>query len=177
MWPLLHTGFDLVELAGLDRAPASPTLAGVQWALFDALDLMWLWEAIGPLPRSDRWQTQARSAVRDDLLTTLAELTEACVINSPPTLHPETAVRDWLETNGRAVARVGAMLTEIRRAEHLRPDDAVGGPAPAAQPEPHEHRAVDAPHDRRPARRLDAYRDRGRAGSRADPRRWATLVA
>ena len=73
----------------------------MQWELFDALDLMWLWEAIGSLPRSDRWQTQARSALRDDLLSTLAELTEACVserrIGRPA----------WMSTNARAVGRVG----------------------------------------------------------------------
>ena len=114
VWPLLHTGFDLVELSEATGHPLAE-LASVQWSLFDVLDLMWLWEAIGTLPRADRWQTQARSALRDDLLSTLAELTEACV-TSGSTLHPETAVDDWLETNARSVARVGAMLTEIRRA-------------------------------------------------------------
>ena len=29
--------------------------------VFDRLDLMWLWDGIGALPRADRWQTQARS--------------------------------------------------------------------------------------------------------------------
>ena len=48
----------------------------MHWELFDRLDLTWLWDGIGALPRADRWQTQARSALRDDLLTALAELTE-----------------------------------------------------------------------------------------------------
>ena len=49
LWPLLHTGFDLVELSDSTGHPLTE-LAAVQWALFDALDLMWLWEAIGSLP-------------------------------------------------------------------------------------------------------------------------------
>ena len=109
LWPLLHTGFDLIDLSRSTGHPVRD-LAAIEWQLFDALDLMWLWDGIGALPRSDRWQTQARSAVRDDLLSTLAALTEACVTSGG-------SVEDWLQTNNRPVARVGTMLTEIRRAE------------------------------------------------------------
>jgi len=109
LWPLLHTGFNLVDLTASTGRPL-PEVAAIEWGLFDALDLMWLWDGIGALPRSDRWQTQARSAVRDDLMSTLAELTEACVVSGG-------SVDAWLQTNSRSISRVGAMLTEIRRAE------------------------------------------------------------
>jgi glutamate dehydrogenase len=108
-WPLLHTAFDLVDLSHATGRPVR-VLAAMQWELFAALDLMWLWEGIGSLPRSDRWQTQARSALRDDLLSTLAELTRACVSSGG-------SVEGWRSINARPVGRVGAMLTEIRRAE------------------------------------------------------------
>ncbi len=109
VWPLLHTGFDAVELAE-SRGRTVLDVAAVQWALFDELDVMWLWEAIGALPRSDRWQTQARSAVRDDLLSTLTALTEACLAGGG-------VVEEWIAANSRGVTRVAGMLTEIRRAE------------------------------------------------------------
>ena len=99
-WPLLHTAFDLVDLSQTTGRPIGE-LAAMQWELFDALDLMWLWEGIGSLPRSDRWQTQARSAVRDDLLSTLAELTAACV----------SAVARW---------RSGCRSTPVRSAASAR---------------------------------------------------------
>ena len=83
----------------------------VEWAMFDRLDLPWLWDGIGQLPRADRWQTQARSAVRDDLLTALAELTRA-VIDSA-----DGSVDAWLAANERSVARAQAMFTEIRRGD------------------------------------------------------------
>jgi glutamate dehydrogenase len=109
-WPLLHTGFDIVELA--QREGADPAeVARSYWAMFDTVEVGWLWEAIGALPRSDRWQTQARSALRDDLLAVLADLTaDARALGS---------VVSWRTTNERAIARTGAMFTEIRRAERF----------------------------------------------------------
>ena len=80
--------------------------------MFDRLDLMWLWDGIGALPRSDRWQTQARSAVRDDLLTALAELTDDGASTAPAA----RSTRGWRPTSARS-ARALAMFTEIRRAE------------------------------------------------------------
>ncbi|MGH9271749.1 MAG: NAD-glutamate dehydrogenase [Ilumatobacteraceae bacterium] len=110
VWPLLHTGFDVVEVAD-SHGRDVVDVARVQWGVFDRLDLSWLWDGIGTLPRSDRGQTQARSALRDDLLTALAELTAVVVETT------DGDVDRWLELNQRAVARAGAMFTEIRRAE------------------------------------------------------------
>ena len=60
VWRLLHALFDVIELA--DRDVADPLVAvAAYWDLFDRLELMWLWDAVGALPRSDRWQTQARA--------------------------------------------------------------------------------------------------------------------
>ena len=101
VWPLLHTAFDLIEVAGAhDRDVAE--VAVVDWEMFDRLDLQWLWDGIGALPRSDRWQTQARSALRDDLLTVLVELTTTVLESA------DGDVERWLEANERSVARVHA---------------------------------------------------------------------
>ena len=48
-WPLLHTGFDLVEIAAA-HGRSIRDVAGVEWAMFDRLDLPWLWDGIGQLP-------------------------------------------------------------------------------------------------------------------------------
>jgi glutamate dehydrogenase len=110
VWPLLHTGFDMVEVADAHGGDVVD-MARVQWEVFDRIDLTWLWDGIGRLPRSDRWQTQARSALRDDLLTALAELTATIVETT------DGDVPRWLQLNERAVARATSMFTEIRRAE------------------------------------------------------------
>jgi glutamate dehydrogenase len=109
-WPLLHTGFDLIELAATYRRDVTE-LARVDWEIFDRLDLVWLWDGIGALPRSDRWQTQARSALRDDLLTALGELTRTVIESA------DGSIDGWLDANERSVGRAMAMFTEIRRAE------------------------------------------------------------
>jgi glutamate dehydrogenase len=106
----LHTGFDLIEVANAHDRSVSD-VARLHWKLFDDLDLTWLWEGIGSLPRSDRWQTQARSAVRDDLLSAMAELTTAVIESAGG------SVEAWAATNERSLARAAAMFTEIRRAE------------------------------------------------------------
>ena len=108
LWPLLHTGFDVVDLAARTHQPIH-TVAGAYWQVFEELDLMWLWEAIGRLPRSNRWQTQARSALRDDLLTALADLADDAL--------GAGSVADWLATNERMITRAGGLFTEIRRVD------------------------------------------------------------
>jgi glutamate dehydrogenase len=109
-WRLLHTVFDMIELA--ERVEVDPLEAcGTYWEVFDRLDLMWLWDAVGSLPRSDRWQTQARGALRDDLMTTLAELAASVLNGGRGTVEP------WLASNERAVQRVTTLLAEVRRAE------------------------------------------------------------
>ena len=108
MWPLLHTAFDVAEQAqrrGLDVAAVARTY----WEVFEAIDVGWMWDAIGQLPRSDRWQAQARSALRDDLLAALAELTDDAVDSG--------GVAAWRVTNDRVLARTAAMFAEIRRAD------------------------------------------------------------
>jgi glutamate dehydrogenase len=105
LWPYMHTAFDIVDAAG-DRPVAE--VATAYWALFDALDVTWLWDGIGALPRNDRWQTQSRSALRDDLLAVLIELTSDVV-------DAGAGVDGWLAANERPIGRLRAMFTDINR--------------------------------------------------------------
>jgi glutamate dehydrogenase len=110
VWRLLHTSFDVIELAHRD-AVEPLAVATAYWDLFDRFELLWLWDAVGALPRSDRWQTQARGALRDDLMTALAELTSNVIEVG------EGSVDGWFTANDRAAERASTLLTEIRRAE------------------------------------------------------------
>jgi len=84
-------------------------IAAAYWHVFDVLDLLWLWEGVGRLPRSTRWQTQARSALRDDLVAALADLTEDSLAVG--------GVADWQAANERLVTRTMAMFAELRRVD------------------------------------------------------------
>jgi glutamate dehydrogenase len=110
VWRLLHTVFDVIEAA--DRLGAvPPVVARAYWAVFERLDLLWLWDAIGALPRSDRWQTQARAALRDDLLVAVAALASNVVRRDDGTID------GWAEANERSIERTRSMLTAIRRGD------------------------------------------------------------
>ncbi|MEP7112423.1 MAG: NAD-glutamate dehydrogenase domain-containing protein [Ilumatobacteraceae bacterium] len=108
LWPLMHTAFDIIDLAHLQHLTVRET-AAAYWQVFDALDLGWLWDAVGMLPRNDRWQTQARSALRDDLMGALAALADDALYVG--------GAREWASANERVVGRATAMFTEIRRAD------------------------------------------------------------
>jgi glutamate dehydrogenase len=108
VWRVLHNAFDIVELA--IRSNAEPAnVASVYWQVFDRMELLWVWDGIGALPRSDRWQTQARAALRDDLLAVLIGLTESVI--------EDGSLAGWLESNERSLGRAMQQLTQIRRAD------------------------------------------------------------
>ena len=108
LWPLMHTAFDVIDLAGRQHLTVKETVAAY-WEMFDTLDLGWLWDAVGALPRADRWQTQARSALRDDLMGAIADLADDALYVG--------GARDWMAANEHVVVRAMAMFTEIRRAD------------------------------------------------------------
>ena len=110
-WPLMHTAFDIVELA-TRHGLAPQRAAEVYWGVFDALDVTWLWNTVGSLPRFERWQTHARAAVRDELLTVLAELVDAV-------LHHGGDVDSWLAANLGPVERATEVFAEVRRMPQL----------------------------------------------------------
>ncbi|MGA9279367.1 NAD-glutamate dehydrogenase [Ilumatobacter sp.] len=109
-WPWLHTGFDIIEIAR-PRGCSVEQAACTYWSVFDAFDLGWLWDGIGALPRSDRWQTQGRAALRDDLLALLGVLTGHVLDTADGDPHA------WIAANDRPAQRAMSMHTEIRRAD------------------------------------------------------------
>jgi glutamate dehydrogenase len=109
-WPWMHTGFDIIELAHTESCDVVDA-ATTYWSVFDAFDVGWLWDGVGALPRSDRWQEQARSSLRDDLMTALADLSRNVIRSGGG------SPADWIAANERAVERASAMHREIRRAE------------------------------------------------------------
>lgn len=106
VWGLVHTGLDIVEVAGATHRSVAEA-AAVYWDLFAELGVGWLWTGITDLPRQDRWQTQARAALRDDLLLALADLTVDVLSVG--------TVGDWLARHERSVARARSIGAELAR--------------------------------------------------------------
>jgi len=107
-WRLLHTAFDIVDLARRSGRDVGE-VATHYWATFERLDLWWLWEAVGRLPRATRWQTQARGALRDDLVGALADLTDD-VLGAGD-------VEAWWAHNERLIGTSVAIFGDLRRVE------------------------------------------------------------
>ena len=107
-WPLLHTCFDMIDVAARGGRSLKD-VAATYWYVFDVLDLSWLWDAVGGLPRSTRWQTQARSALRDDLIGALSDLIDDALLAG--------SVPNWQDGNERMISRMMAMFTELRRVD------------------------------------------------------------
>jgi glutamate dehydrogenase len=114
-WPLLHTSFDVVEVAR-GRGRSVPDAGHAYWAVVDRLELAWLWERIGSLPRLDRWQSNARGAMRDDLLAGLRNLTDEVLRAGDVFSSPDELLDRWVVTNRRAVDRASSVFADIRAA-------------------------------------------------------------
>jgi len=68
-----YSAFDIVDIAARARRPVEET-AEVYFDLADRLQITRLRDRITALPRDDRWNTMARSALRDDLYSAHAAL-------------------------------------------------------------------------------------------------------
>ena len=108
VWPLLHTGFDIVDLSD-QRGVGIDVVAAAYWQTFEALDLDWLWSAVGSLPRSTRWQSQARAALRDDFFGAMRELADDVLRDG--------STEQWMAANVGPVRRAMAVFTELRRVD------------------------------------------------------------
>ncbi len=93
------------------RSPRSTSrwVSGCSWVSF--------LERIIGLPRTDRWQTMARAALRDDLHAVHAQLTAQVLATTDAAAEPEPRVITWQDQNATALSRAATMLEEIVETE------------------------------------------------------------
>jgi len=104
--------FDIVVDAGL-TASEQPLVTDVYFAISARLGLDWLRDRVLELPRTDRWQSLARAALRDDLYRLHRSLTREILLSAAE-FDAAEPVEDWLERNAAAVARADAVLDDVR---------------------------------------------------------------
>ena len=113
--PALLSVFDIVEDAaacGCGQAMATRVYFGIG----ARLGLDWLRDRILELPRADRWQALARSALRDDLYELHRALTRE-VLTGARGREAEAAIEAWLADNAEPVARAGGVLADVRASD------------------------------------------------------------
>ncbi|MFC5826863.1 NAD-glutamate dehydrogenase [Nonomuraea insulae] len=113
-----YSTLDLVEVASLTGRPVNE-VAEVYFDLADRLQLARLRERIISLPRDNRWNSIARSALRDDLYAAHASLTRDVLAHSKPGLPPEERLARWTEANSAAVSRARQTLSEIWESDNF----------------------------------------------------------
>ncbi len=114
--PALLSVFDIVEDAAAcdtDQYTASCVYFGIG----ERLSLDWLRDRVLELPRSDRWQALARSALRDDLYELHRMLTRE-ILQGAGGRDGIAAIEAWLEQNAESVARARSVLADVRASEH-----------------------------------------------------------
>ncbi|KAB8197558.1 NAD-glutamate dehydrogenase [Nonomuraea phyllanthi] len=113
-----YSTLDLVEVASVTGRPVNE-VAEVYFDLADRLQLARLRERIIALPRDNRWNSMARSALRDDLYAAHASLTRDVLAHSTPGLPPEQRLARWSEANSAAVSRARQTLSEIWESDNF----------------------------------------------------------
>ena len=92
--------------------------AAVYFALADRLQLGRLRDLIVALPREDRWESMARSALRDDLYGAHAALTrDVLAVGGAGSAADRLAA--WEARNAAAIERAAATLGEIWQSERF----------------------------------------------------------
>jgi glutamate dehydrogenase len=103
---------DIIDVADIeDREPAE--VADTYFALMDRLGTDGLLTAISELPRSDRWHSLARLAVRDDIYSSLRSLCFDVLAVGEPDETGEEKIAEWEHTSASRVERARRTLSEI----------------------------------------------------------------
>ncbi|MEV5881991.1 NAD-glutamate dehydrogenase [Streptomyces sp. NPDC052020] len=103
---------DIVSVA--DRMGKEPLdVAEVYYDLADRLTITQLMDRISALPRTDRWQSMARAAIREDLYAAHAALTADVLAVGDGTSTPEERFRVWEQKNAAILGRARTTLEEI----------------------------------------------------------------
>ena len=104
--------FDIVVDAGLTGSE-QPVVTEVYFGIGSRLGLDWLRDRILELPRTDRWQSLARAALRDDLYRLHRSLTREILLSAAE-FGAQQPVDDWLERNAAGVQRADVMLADVK---------------------------------------------------------------
>ncbi|MET8681470.1 NAD-glutamate dehydrogenase [Streptomyces sp. NPDC004647] len=107
---------DIVAIA--DRAGKAPVdVAEVYYDLADRLSISRLMDRIVELPRSDRWQSMARAAIREDLYAAHAALTSDILTVGNGGSTPEQRFATWERKNAAILGRARTTLEEIQSSD------------------------------------------------------------
>jgi glutamate dehydrogenase len=118
-WAELFESFVLLDIAKIVHISPEPVenIAHVYYTVFDRFHADSLLERITKLPRNDRWQALARAALRDDLYSTISDMTTAVLEATPPSMPAEERLSGWESQNVEQLERAKSMFDEVNALE------------------------------------------------------------
>jgi glutamate dehydrogenase len=118
-WAELFESFVLLDIAKIARVRMDPVeeIAAVYYTVFNRFHADSLLERISSLPRQDRWQALARAALRDDLYSTISDMTTAVLDATSSADSPEARLKDWEARNAEQLSRAKSMFDEVNALE------------------------------------------------------------
>jgi glutamate dehydrogenase len=111
--PRQPAAFDVVTVAADGRHDLAATTRAY-FRIGGRLELNWLRDRIAGLPRTDRWQALARTALREELLGAQRELTREILEATAGVIDTDPAIDRWAGTHESGVERLLQTLAEIR---------------------------------------------------------------
>lgn len=118
-WAELFESFVLLDIAKIARVRKDPVeeIAAVYYTVFNRFHADSLLERISSLPRQDRWQALARAALRDDLYSTISDMTTAVLDATNSADSPEARLKEWEARNAEQLGRAKSMFDEVNALE------------------------------------------------------------
>jgi glutamate dehydrogenase len=118
-WAELFESFVLLDIAKIARTRKDPVeqIAAVYYTVFNRFHADSLLERISSLPRQDRWQALARAALRDDLYSTVSDMTTAVLDATSAADAPDARLKDWEAQNAEQLGRAKSMFDEVNALE------------------------------------------------------------
>jgi glutamate dehydrogenase len=113
-WSELFEAFALLDVAKIAAQAKAPMadVAAVYYTVYDRFAVDNLLERITLLPRKDRWQALARAALRDDLYSTVADMTTAILAATEPGDAMERLLA-WEALNAEQLGRARSVFEEV----------------------------------------------------------------
>ncbi|HEY7592416.1 MAG TPA: NAD-glutamate dehydrogenase, partial [Actinophytocola sp.] len=105
--------------AGLDTERSPRETAELYYALSDHLNLDSMLTSVSDLARGNRWHALARLALRDDMYSSLRDITLDVLRQSDPGTSADTKIANWERTNASRLARARSSLEEIQHSGRL----------------------------------------------------------
>ncbi|MFP3578279.1 NAD-glutamate dehydrogenase [Arthrobacter sp. SIMBA_036] len=118
-WAELFESYALLDIARIAQGGTGGVedIAHVYYTVFNRFHADSLLERISSLPRDDRWQALARAALRDDLYSTVADMTTSVLESTEPGSNAEDRLTAWEAQNAEQLGRAKTMFDEVNALE------------------------------------------------------------